>query len=309
MTQVEAPRPVWPAGAVLLLGIGAQKAGTSWVYQYLRRHPGCRPGPMKELHYFDGLEGDGRLGQRLRAQRARALARRGDAAGLAALQRLQAICERPDADHRSYVDLVTAGLAPGQVAMDITPAYATLGEGMFRQMAALGETRFLFLMREPVARLWSALRMRVAKVVSDPARFETACRERLDRMLVAPRAGDFLRADYAATLDVLERCVPAARRLVMFTETLFGQAAADRLCAFLGIAPRPVPARLWPNRGPAAEMRADQVERLVERLRPQYQAVCAAFGAAVPPVWHARFAPAGGNEMDRAMAAQRGIQR
>lgn len=305
MIQAEAPRPVWPAGAVLLLGIGAQKAGTSWVYQYLRRHPDCRPGPMKELHYFDSIAGSRRLGDRLRAQRMLAA---GGQDRAQALQRLQAICEQPDADHQSYVDLLTGDLAPGQVAMDITPAYATLDDGLFHQMAGLGETRFLFLMREPVSRLWSAVRMRVSKLVSEPAPFQDACRDELDRMLDRPRDSDFLRSDYAATLGILDRCVPARRRLVMFYETLFGQSAADRICAFLGIAPQPVPARLWPNRGLAAEMRADQAARLTERLRPQYQAVCAAFGAAVPPQWHARFAPAGGQELDRATAARQGVR-
>jgi hypothetical protein len=33
--------------------IGAQKAGTSALYQYLSRHPGVRPAITKEVHYFD----------------------------------------------------------------------------------------------------------------------------------------------------------------------------------------------------------------------------------------------------------------
>lgn len=35
------------------LGIGAQKAGTTWLYQNLRRHPGLFLPEPKELHYFD----------------------------------------------------------------------------------------------------------------------------------------------------------------------------------------------------------------------------------------------------------------
>jgi hypothetical protein len=35
------------------LGIGAQKAGTTWLYQVLRVHPGVWLPPVKELHYFD----------------------------------------------------------------------------------------------------------------------------------------------------------------------------------------------------------------------------------------------------------------
>jgi hypothetical protein len=35
------------------LGIGAQKAGTSWLYQVLRAHPGVWLPPVKEVHYFE----------------------------------------------------------------------------------------------------------------------------------------------------------------------------------------------------------------------------------------------------------------
>jgi GT2 family glycosyltransferase len=35
------------------LGIGAQKAGTTWLYENLRRHPGVFLAHPKELHYFD----------------------------------------------------------------------------------------------------------------------------------------------------------------------------------------------------------------------------------------------------------------
>jgi len=35
------------------LGIGAQKAGTSWLYENLRRHPALYLPESKELHYFD----------------------------------------------------------------------------------------------------------------------------------------------------------------------------------------------------------------------------------------------------------------
>src|ERR1700754_3667019 len=33
--------------------VGAQKAGTGWLYEQLRNHPDFWLPPMKELHYFD----------------------------------------------------------------------------------------------------------------------------------------------------------------------------------------------------------------------------------------------------------------
>jgi len=290
MPQAAIIQPDWPEGVRLLLGIGAQKAGTSWVYRYLSGHPACRPGPMKELHYFDTVAGVGRVGRVLHDRKERALARKGGGAvQLGAVQRLKEICDAPDANHQSYIDLMTAGLQPGQVALDITPSYAVLDAGSFQQMAALGDTRFLFLLREPVARLWSAVRMKMAKKVQDPADFEGACQERLNLMLEANRDKEFARADYAGTLARLEQTVPAERYLVMFCEDLFTQSAADRISDFLEIARHPVGNLGVVNEGMRARMRPDQETALAARLRPQYEAVCAAFSERVPQAWHARF--------------------
>jgi len=38
-----------------LLGIGAQKAGTTWLYDYLNQHPNTDMGFTKEYHIFDAL--------------------------------------------------------------------------------------------------------------------------------------------------------------------------------------------------------------------------------------------------------------
>jgi len=40
-------------------GIGAMRAGTSWLGQFLRQHPDCGMAPLKELHFFDVRYGFG----------------------------------------------------------------------------------------------------------------------------------------------------------------------------------------------------------------------------------------------------------
>jgi len=287
--------PEWPEGVRLLLGIGAQKAGTSWVYRYLCSHPSCRPGPMKEMHYFDTIAGLGKAGPAVQQRKQRRLEARGEAEQLAGVKRLRAICAAPDANHQSYVDLMCDGLKPGQVALDITPSYALLGDDSFRQMVALGDTRFLFLMREPVARLWSAVRMKISKWIDDKAEFESACQERLDLLLAEESvwqegALELDRTNYTGALGQLEAAVPSERQLVLFFEELFTQHAADRICDFLDIARHPLGELGAVNEGLRAQMRPDQTKALTARLRPHYEAVCAAFGSKVPQAWHARFA-------------------
>jgi hypothetical protein len=39
-------------GRTFLLGVGAQKAGTSWLYRYLKSHPEIFMSPIKEMHFF-----------------------------------------------------------------------------------------------------------------------------------------------------------------------------------------------------------------------------------------------------------------
>jgi hypothetical protein len=51
-----APQGAESQGARLVYCIGATKAGTGWVYQYLRAHPECHMRTLKELHFFDTLE-------------------------------------------------------------------------------------------------------------------------------------------------------------------------------------------------------------------------------------------------------------
>jgi hypothetical protein len=38
-----------------MVGVGAQKAGTTWLFDYLGRHPDVAMSPIKELHYFDQI--------------------------------------------------------------------------------------------------------------------------------------------------------------------------------------------------------------------------------------------------------------
>jgi len=39
----------------LILGVGAQKAGTSWLHAQVSRHPDFRPSQAKELHVLDAI--------------------------------------------------------------------------------------------------------------------------------------------------------------------------------------------------------------------------------------------------------------
>lgn len=53
--MTEDARATEAAGKTFLLGVGAQKAGTTWLYDYLNDHPQTDMGLYKEYHLFDNL--------------------------------------------------------------------------------------------------------------------------------------------------------------------------------------------------------------------------------------------------------------
>ncbi len=55
LAQIDPPEVPegWTTGPPDFVGIGAQRCGTSWWFDTLRRHPVVQSAPGKELHYFD----------------------------------------------------------------------------------------------------------------------------------------------------------------------------------------------------------------------------------------------------------------
>lgn len=105
------------------IGIGAQKAGTTWLHEQLCRHPEVYfERGIKEFHHWDRQE-------------------RGEAVPTLAHYQARFGTE-------------------SQCSGDITPAYATLQPETIAQLAsAFPRLKILFILRDPVDRAWSAARM------------------------------------------------------------------------------------------------------------------------------------------------------
>jgi len=112
----------WTVGTPDYVGIGAQRCGTSWWYDAMRRHPAIERSPIgKEVHYFD------RFWQ-------------GDA---------------PDDIAAEYASLFPR--PPGQVTGEWTPRYlADFWTAPLLRRAA-PDARLLVMLRDPVARYRSAV--------------------------------------------------------------------------------------------------------------------------------------------------------
>ena len=165
------------------LCIGAQKAGTSWLYHQLTSHPDFWMPPRKELHYFDEL-----------SRTKRAPPRRRDERDVWFQERITSLSARSHIDLENYARLFEpkASLLSG----DITPAYSMLNDEIIQRIVDhFPNLKVVFLARDPVERAWSQLSMAVSFKMIKP--FEVTDCDEVIRNLLHP--GVLLRS-YPSTI-------------------------------------------------------------------------------------------------------------
>lgn len=259
--------------------VGATKAGTTWLYQFLALHPDCYLRKVKELHFFDGLEGGTAQGRAARMQRAlnrakAVTARTDDAKALIAVLK--------SGDEAQYLAYLQDGANNPRVVADITPAYGLLSVERLRKMAALlPDVKFVYLMRDPVARLWSHVRMSARRQGGD---FATRAAQVFEDVLAGRQADVTDRGDYQSVLGRLDAAIDPSRLLVMFQEVLMTVPGVDRLCAFLGIAFQQPDFDRRVYEGQALAITADQLSRARLALRRQYDFAASRLGT-LPDAW------------------------
>jgi Sulfotransferase family len=155
------------------LCVGAQKGGTSWLYQQLEAHPDFWMPPFKELHYLDQLNRT----KRFYAPRCR------DQCDTSFLENIKSMAER------SYLDLDSYGRLfqhkRTRVSGDISPAYSTLNDEIIERVANhFPNLKVVFLARDPVDRAWSQLSMGVRLGMMN--RFDATDPEEVIRNLLHP---------------------------------------------------------------------------------------------------------------------------
>lgn len=225
--------------SVFLLGLGAQKAGTSWLHQMLSTSPETDMGFLKEYHVFDGLTvpGSGRVRPTLvNAIRRLRLSGRHNRYVLGTYLRsgpVRAFYRDPCA----YFDYFAERLAqPGiRLTGDLTPDYSALSLDTMRDIREGFEARgvpvrAVLLMRDPVARCWSHIRMEERnRGYGDRALRDFRQAYASDRLKMRTR--------YDLTLErAFEAFGRDAVHVALFEE-LFEEGVLGEICAFLGIRP------------------------------------------------------------------------
>jgi hypothetical protein len=295
---------------VFLYGVGAPKSGATWLYEYLRRHPECHLRGHQELHFFDTLE-RGDVEARVRqlatwiAEREALIGtvpageRRLRLAEILDMRDFLAVLRQCRQSSDPYFRYLLAGLGSRKLVADITPNYGLLSVPMLQAMAASAPvTRFVYLMRDPVTRLWSQLRMSAEQTLPEGVAFKVHVAALLDRLLAGELPGIRAHSDYAAVLARLDAALPEGALLAMPFEGLTTSEGVRRLCRFLSL--RHVAARLDDRvlEGRPADPTPEQMAAMRDFLAPQYAAMTERLGA-LPAAWQAQGA---GDGKDRRVA-------
>lgn len=314
-----------PPGAPLypdFIGIGAQKAGTTWVSRNLQLHPGIWMPTIKELHYFDEkiedspnpvlriykrLTSDRVVDRRWRRQLGTRLERHVKGSSKESLSwTLRYYFGRPDDGW--YASLFEPGR--GSLVGEITPEYAILDPGRISRVHDLApDAKLIFMMRNPVERAWSQAVMgfdkkgRNVSTVSDGTLHS-----------IFDREGSRLRTDYLRTLENWGSYYPEEQIFVGFLEDVhfFPEDLLSSLYAFLGVdssfRPRGVTRKVharsagtMPSRAAAhlAGMYGGELARLAERFGgyASFWLYCAGRLAEEPPEGDTVPYPLWGSEM------------
>ncbi len=266
------------------------RCGTSWLHHYLGSLPEVTVSALKELNFFNMKFPENALND----MDAFALKRLGFHLGQAgdgvdnlecrptfraSVDRVQMIY-----DDDAYFGHFARICAPGtRTFCDITPAYAVIGQSGFAYVRDFCSSqaialKILFVMRDPVDRLWSQLHhLQQLNPKSDIlANWPEAIR--------SPRV--LARTDYRRTVCDLDSAFPSEDILYLFYEDLFGDEALSRLCGFADVDFRPGDIGEAKNQTELKSELADDARIAFGAvLAPQYEFCRQRFGNAVPARW------------------------
>lgn len=282
----------------ILYGVGATKAGTSWLYRALHTHPDCALKAVKELHYWDTFDAETR-GRQVAALQARLSGYQAQRADAVAAERGWQVAnmDRRIADLDALLTVLAADrtgdaaylryLAPGAALVaDMTPGYSVLDTATFARMAATApRALFVFLIRDPFARLWSHVRMQAERQRQPHETFDEKANNILWRILHRGQETHVLaRGDYPNTVDRLRAAVPGDRLRIEYCERMFTPDGFAELCRWLGIAPRAADGGDVAHEGPKAQVKPELRAKAVRFLRDHYDWAAREVGP-LPQAW------------------------
>ncbi|MTH63333.1 sulfotransferase family protein [Paracoccus shanxieyensis] len=172
------------------LGIGAQKAGTTWLSQMLGQHPDVWTPPFKEVQFFNHRFVEEHRKwlpwhfKRARQNIEKRYETRGEELPRDMAKYLSRITREPMFTNHWY-KLVFAPAPDDAKTIDVTPEYSTLPpEGVEFVSKFLPDAKFIYIIRHPVDRAISQMKMNLTRARRKPASVEEWLTEVRDPVLL-----------------------------------------------------------------------------------------------------------------------------
>jgi hypothetical protein len=219
------------------IGVGAPRAGSSWLHEVLSRHPRLWLPPIKELHYFD---------EPLQSKRYYRYLRMRLIGGFWIRRPFSRFDLHYFLGKRSdswYCNLFAPARRKGRVVGEITPAYSAISTEALQRMSALNpQVKLIYIMRDPVDRSWSAA------VKAHRQRGGSGLPSPVDAIRTARAEGVQLRSSYLESIERFEQVFPQERIFYGFYQQIRETPAAlvTSILRFLGVTPGDVD-RLLPG--------------------------------------------------------------
>lgn len=234
-----------------LLGLGAQKAGTTWLYKYLKEHPECEMGEIKEKAVFSAyfknhdtsprtLKKIEKLQEEL-GKYAWRVKQRKDVSEKN--QHLLNLVDNLSAEidlryYLTYFDRLCAANPDVKLVGEITPVYSSLTAENLSTIKKLLETagydvKVVFLMRDPLERCYSAMRMNTRRETKAGVEKAEGPHKNFAKSAVMDWCQ--IRTCYERIVPEIEKVFAPEDTVIDVYETFFTTEKIEGLCEFLGI--------------------------------------------------------------------------
>ncbi|MEM7769122.1 MAG: sulfotransferase [Cyanobacteria bacterium P01_E01_bin.6] len=227
--------------------IGAQRSGTTWLYETLIRHPDVFLPPIKELHYFDSLDQTVPIGYRFHERKYRLRMRSTCVKSL--WQIFQNQVNHPglvlsfwkdyflgDGSISWYQNLFLKAAEQGKVTGEITPAYSMLSPEYIKQLKQVNpQLKIIYILRNPIDRSFS----QATKDLIRSKKIKASDVSDDDFIDFFKSDICFRRSDYLDSLKNFRDVFDVDKFLICFFDEIQDnpKALIERICEFIDVAP------------------------------------------------------------------------
>ena len=223
---------------IFILGVGCQKGGTTWLHSQLQKYDNVNLGFCKEYHFFDQFYLKGIINRKERWLKSLRKNINKNPLELPDKDILRHLLFAQDEDaYYQYFDNLWSSDEKISIVGDITPSYSALEAEHFSRIRKKLEDRgftvkVIFFMRDPVERIWSAIRMKKRKRLEGGILIKESDNNLLLSSYKSYKVSG--RTRYDLTILNLEQVFDQDNILYCLFEDLFTTESTSKLQGFLG---------------------------------------------------------------------------